>query len=125
MPDLGFLHAPIVSVGSTRVDLLSILLFVAGFFVLARCVVRVLRRDILNRTALDPGTRDFVVRITRYAIILVGIFAGLQVLGINLGSLAVLAGVFSLGVGFGLQNVVSNFVSGIIVLFERPIVVGD
>jgi small-conductance mechanosensitive channel len=61
----------------------------------------------------------------RYAIIFVGFILAVLVLGVNLDRVTVLGGAFGIGVGFGLQNVVNNFVSGLIVLFERPVRVGD
>ncbi|MFZ0505462.1 MAG: mechanosensitive ion channel domain-containing protein, partial [Chthoniobacterales bacterium] len=60
-----------------------------------------------------------------YAILLLGFVLGLGALGIDLGKITILAGAFSVGIGFGLQNVINNFVSGLILLFERPIKIGD
>ena len=60
-----------------------------------------------------------------YVILLVGFFVALGALGIDLTKVTILAGAFSVGIGFGLQNVINNFVSGLILLFERPIKVGD
>ena len=60
-----------------------------------------------------------------YIILLLGFFVALGALGIDLTKVTILAGAFSVGIGFGLQNVINNFVSGLILLFERPIKVGD
>jgi small-conductance mechanosensitive channel len=62
---------------------------------------------------------------SQYVIVVIGIFIAFQFLGINMTGLAVIFGFLSVGIGFGLQNVTSNFISGLIVLFERPISVGD
>ncbi|MBV8071121.1 MAG: mechanosensitive ion channel, partial [Acidobacteriaceae bacterium] len=60
-----------------------------------------------------------------YTILLIGFFVGLAVLGVDLTKVTILAGAFTVGVGFGLQTVINNFVCGLILLFERPIKVGD
>ena len=63
--------------------------------------------------------------VLHYAILLVGFFIALATLGIDLSQITLLAGALSVGIGFGLQNVINNFVSGLILLFERPIKIGD
>lgn len=79
----------------------------------------------LARTGLDVGARQAVATLTRYVVLLLGLLVILQTAGINLTTLNVLAGAVGIGVGFGLQNVVSNFISGLIIMFERPIKIGD
>ncbi len=81
--------------------------------------------NLLSRTGLDLGARQAVASITRYVLLLLGLLIILQTAGINLTTLNVLAGAVGIGVGFGLQNVVSNFISGLIIMFERPIKIGD
>ena len=73
----------------------------------------------------DPGTRLAVVSIIRYALLIIGTMVILQTFGIRLTAFAVLAGAIGVGVGFGLQQIISNFIAGLIVMFERPIKVGD
>lgn len=80
---------------------------------------------ILGKTHLDLGARIAIGTIIRYVILLVGFLIIIQTVGINLTTLNVLAGAIGIGVGFGLQNVASNFISGLIILFERPVKVGD
>jgi small-conductance mechanosensitive channel len=80
---------------------------------------------LLARTRVDIGVRQAIGSIFRYVIIAVGFMINLQTAGIDLSTLTVLAGALGIGVGFGLQNVTSNFVSGLIILFERPIKIGD
>ena len=80
---------------------------------------------VLAKSNLDLGTRTAIGTITRYTIILIGLMVILQSVGIDLSTLTVLAGALGVGIGFGLQTVTNNFVSGIIILFERPIKVGD
>lgn len=79
----------------------------------------------LSRTHLDLGTRQAVGSLVRYVVLVIGMVLILQNAGLNLSALGVLAGAVGVGVGFGLQNVISNFVSGLIIILERPIKVGD
>jgi small-conductance mechanosensitive channel len=74
---------------------------------------------------MDQGTRFTLLRISHYTIMIIGTLVGFQFVGIDLSGLAVIFGLLSVGIGFGLQNVTSNFISGLILLFERPIRVGD
>jgi small-conductance mechanosensitive channel len=82
-------------------------------------------RRILQRTRLDPPVQFAIARIGGYTFIALGFYISLQVVGLNLTSLAVVAGALGVGIGFGLQNIVHNFVSGLIILAERPIAIGD
>ncbi len=79
----------------------------------------------LSRTRLDIGARQAVATVTRYVVLVLGLLIILQTAGINLTTLNVLAGAVGVGIGFGLQNIVNNFVSGLIIMFERPIKIGD
>jgi small-conductance mechanosensitive channel len=92
---------------------------------LSRRFTRWLVDSFLERRHLDVGVRQAVGTLVRYAIMTMGVVVILQTVGIDLSALAVLAGAVGVGLGFGLQNVASNFVSGLIILFERPIKVGD
>jgi small-conductance mechanosensitive channel len=92
---------------------------------LSRRFTRWMVDSFLARRHLDIGVRQAVGTLVRYAITTVGVVVILQTLGIDLSAVAVLAGAVGVGLGFGLQNVASNFVSGLIILFERPIKVGD
>lgn len=74
---------------------------------------------------LDPGLRYAPGRLTRYAILVIGLLLALQNVGIQMSSLTVLVGAVGVGIGFGLQRIVNNIVSGLIVLLERPVRVGD
>ncbi|MEW6428306.1 MAG: mechanosensitive ion channel domain-containing protein [Thermodesulfobacteriota bacterium] len=79
----------------------------------------------LKAGRLNRAGRDTAVTIFRYAAFVAAVLLGLGVAGFNLGNLAIIAGALSVGIGFGLQNIVNNFVSGLILLFERPIKRGD
>jgi small-conductance mechanosensitive channel len=85
----------------------------------------VLEEDVYQHLHLARGIPYAISTMLHYAILLLGFFVALGALGIDLTKLTILAGAFSVGIGFGLQNIVNNFVSGLILLFERPIKVGD
>jgi potassium-dependent mechanosensitive channel len=73
----------------------------------------------------DRGVADSITRLGQYAFVTLGVVLALAVLGVQLQNFAIIAGALGIGVGFGLQNVVNNFASGLILLFERPVRVGD
>ena len=93
--------------------------------VFSRLFARKLVDRILIRLQIEEGTRYTFRRIIELAFILIGAIIAFQSIGINLSGLAVIFGLLSVGIGFGLQNITSNFVAGLILLFERPIKVGD
>ena len=109
----------------TVMSLLLFLLFITGFIFLGVMARRLLNRKILRKLHIHEGTRYTLSRITQYIIITIGALLSFQFVGIDLSGLAVVFGLLSVGIGFGLQNVTSNFISGLIILFERPITVGD
>ena len=80
---------------------------------------------VLKRTRIDTGTQYAIARISGYVIIAFGFYLALNAVGITLNSLAFLAGAIGIGIGFGLQNIIQNFISGLIILAERPIAIGD
>jgi small-conductance mechanosensitive channel len=102
----------------------AVVLLLIGF-VATRFVQRWLERRFLPRTGLDPGLQNSVSVLFGYAGVIIALIFALTALGIDLQKIALIAGALSVGIGFGLQSVVSNFVCGIILLAERPIRVGD
>ncbi|MCW5968727.1 MAG: mechanosensitive ion channel [Blastocatellales bacterium] len=123
-----WLYFPIFKIGDTQLTLWTIvyfLLLLVVLFAVAGRLRKILVERILIRTNLDAGARAAVGSITRYLVLLVGLLVVLQTVGIDLTTLNVIAGAVGIGVGFGLQNIASNFISGIIILFERPVKVGD
>ena len=106
----------------------SILLFlfaIGVFGLISRLFRRLLEVQVFTRLNIDSGTQYTLSRIIHYVIMIVGASLAFQFIGIDLTGLAVTLGFLSVGIGFGLQNVTSNFVAGLILLFERPIKVGD
>ena len=123
-----FLNLTLFKLNQTPVTLMSIVVFVffvAVFALLGRMVRSILYKRVLNRFQLDRGLRYTLSQVTQYVVFLIGLLFSFQFIGLDLSSLAVVFGLLSVGIGFGLQNLTSNFVSGLIVLFERPISVGD
>jgi small-conductance mechanosensitive channel len=86
---------------------------------------RLLVEHALARSTVDAGTREVIGALARYAVLVIGVVLILQNVGLNLSALGVLAGAIGVGVGFGLQNIVSNFISGLIIMLERPFKIGD
>jgi small-conductance mechanosensitive channel len=106
-------------------DVLAFALTVYLASVISSVIEFVLAEDVFPRLNLRPGLPYALSRLTKYAIVSVGFILALLALGVNLNRVTVLGGALGVGVGFGLQNIVNNFVSGLILLFERPVRVGD
>ncbi|MCK0207860.1 DUF3772 domain-containing protein [Starkeya koreensis] len=106
-------------------DILSAVLFLVLGIVVARAVQRWFAVAILPKTALDQGLQNSIATIIGYIGSIAVIAMAMGQLGLNLENIALVAGALSVGIGFGLQSIVSNFVSGLILLAERPIRVGD
>lgn len=117
-----------IRIGNISISLLGILLgfgvFVVGFL-FTRRVQHWLDGSVMARSRVDIGVRNSIRTIVGYVGIALAAVIALSAAGFDLSSLALVAGALSLGIGFGLQNVVSNFVSGLILLAERPFKVGD
>jgi small-conductance mechanosensitive channel len=105
--------------------ILSFLLAVWAAFLVSRFVRFVLNEEVFPRTHLGRGIPYAITRTIHFLIIALGFFIAMGVIGMEMTQFTILASAFTIGVGFGLQNIFNNFVSGLIVLFERPIQVGD
>jgi small-conductance mechanosensitive channel len=105
--------------------ILYLVVLVVALVVISRLVKRWLVNTVLARRDLDLGVRQAIATIFQYLFVLVGLLVILSTAGIDLTTLNVLAGAVGIGVGFGLQTIANNFISGLIILFERPIKVGD
>ncbi|TFH10868.1 MAG: mechanosensitive ion channel [Nitrosomonadales bacterium] len=116
------------SIGALSVSLGDVMVFAFIVWVsllLARFVNFILWEDVFTRIRTGRGVPQAVSSLARYTLIVIGFFVALAAAGIELTKLSIIAGGLGVGIGFGLQNVVNNFVSGLILLFERPIGVGD
>jgi small-conductance mechanosensitive channel len=117
-PALGPVRLTTLNVGGT------ILAIYLGF-VLSRLVRGLMLIRIFPRTALDTGVQYTISTTVHYVILILAGLVALNILGFQLGNLLLVFGALGVGIGFGLQNIVNNFISGLILLFERPIKVGD
>ncbi len=98
---------------------------VFGMFILSKYAQAVVRTQILQSFQIERHTQFIILRIFHFCLITIGVLISLSTLGISLTSIALIFGGLSIGIGFGLQNVVSNLISGLILMFERPIKIGD
>lgn len=116
------------SVGETPVtggDILRFIIILVVAILLSRGVRHAIRRVAASQNAGTQASLYTVGRLTHYAVIIIALFIGLSSIGLDFGNLALVAGALSVGIGFGLQSIVNNFVSGLIILFEHTLRVGD
>jgi potassium efflux system protein len=135
---VGFL-GPVFSIGKTILavklergsisisveDVFAFFLTVWIAYLLSALIRFILQEDVYPRIRVARGLSYAISSLLNYVIIALGFVIALGVVGVNLSKVTVLAGAFGVGIGFGLQSIVNNFVSGLILLFERPIHVGD
>ena len=119
---------PLFTLSGTNVTILSVIIF---FFVVAFSVAislvlqRTMKRTLAHRFEKQKGTLAAILRLVHYSIVIIGFGIGLQTIGINISALFAAGAVFAIAIGFAMQNIVQNFVSGIILLIERTIKPGD
>jgi small-conductance mechanosensitive channel len=121
----NFLTSGIAGTQVTPLKLLTVIALLTALVWSTRRVTRWLVDGVLARRGVDVGIREALGAVVRYVVVTLGALVILQSAGINLTSLNILIGAVGVGLGFGLQNITSNFFSGLIVLFERPIKIGD
>lgn len=123
-----FLNLRLFNLQDSPVTIMSLLIFIiflSAFLFLGAFVRRFLRGKFLDKFQIDSGLKYTLSRVAQYIIVVLGVLISFQFVGIDLTSLAVIFGLLSVGIGFGLQNITANFISGLIIMFERPISVGD
>jgi small-conductance mechanosensitive channel len=120
-------HYPLIDLGDSHLTLdgiIKLLVILTLVIVGERILRKQLRRRVLARTHLEPDLQYAVSRFIGYCFIVLGFFFAFRVVHLDLSSLAVIVGGLGVGIGFGLQNIVSNFISGLIILAERSIALG-
>ncbi|UCF96443.1 MAG: mechanosensitive ion channel [Spirochaetaceae bacterium] len=122
------LTTPFTAAGSSRISVITILLAIPIVY-LASWVSKLTRRfldaTVLQKLTITDASRFTISSLVRYGVLILAILIGLSIIGINLSSLAVVIGALGIGIGFGLQNVVANYVAGLVIFFERPVKEGD
>ena len=98
---------------------------VFGMFILSKYVQWVLRRQVLQAFQIEQHTQFILLRFLHFTLIIIGVLISLSTIGVSFTSLAIIFGGLSIGIGFGLQNIASNLIAGFILIFERPIKIGD
>jgi small-conductance mechanosensitive channel len=122
------LAIPVFSIGTqtvTPISLLKALLFLGLLVVLSNRASRLLYQRVSTTTAFDPQHSYVLARFASLLIYVIGLMIGLQAAGVNLNSLAIMGGTLGIGVGFGLQSIVANWVAGLVLLIEQPFRIGD
>jgi potassium-dependent mechanosensitive channel len=119
---------PVLSLGNRTYSIINLLILVAllfGILILAGVFTNLLRTRVLHRAGINRGLQEVIATLTKYAVIAIATIVVLQIWGLDLSSLAIFASALSVGIGFGLQDIAKNFGSGLVLVFERPIQVGD
>lgn len=122
------LAEPIVNLGSNSYSVIQIAILIGLFFgllSLTKVVRNLLRSRVLMFTGMNIGDQETIATIANYTLIFIGTVLLLQIWGLDLSSLTIFAGVLGVGIGLGLQGIAKEFVSGLVIIFERPIQVGD
>src|SRR5689334_12369928 len=118
-------NAPLPGVALSLFQIFLLIALLSAVFLLSSRSKRFLFNRFLAKSGLDRSLQYAIAQIVSNIVLIVGIFIVLDNAGIHLGALTVFAGAVGVGVGFGLQNIASNFISGLVILAERPITVGD
>lgn len=121
-------NTQLFSIGSSAFTvrtLVFLIFWLVLLFFISSKLSKFLVKKVFPRYNLNTGVSESIATIIRYLMIIIGLYIIFQSTGIDLSALGILIGALGVGIGFGLQNITSNFISGIIILFERPVKVGD
>lgn len=127
-PIRTILNEKLFEIHGVEVSLLVLIgaaVIILASVVFARLVTRFLKRNVFSRAHVSVGAQESISRVLHYVIMTLGVFMALNYVGLDLTGLAAVGAILGVGIGFGLQNLANNFVSGLVLLFERPIQVGD
>ena len=119
---------PLFKLGEAEISFGTLIYILLAFLILSflsKKIKNVLVNRILHRVGMEKGASLSIGNLTRFTLMILGTLIIIQSAGINLSALTVLFGALGVGIGFGLQTITDNFISGIIILFEKPIKVGD
>jgi small-conductance mechanosensitive channel len=125
---LGSVMSMGFTIGSWKVNvgiILTVVLCLYGSLLISRAVQSILSEEVFPRRRVEKGVQISMGHLIHYAILLVGFLLALAALGVNFTNITIIGGALGVGIGFGLQTIVNNFVSGLILLFERPVRIGD
>ena len=112
-----------LTLSPAMIILALLVLYISSFVSLS--IRAILESEIFPRVQMDIGSSQSITKLLHYILILIGLLISMSLIGIDLKGFAILGGALGIGIGFGLQDIVGNFISGLILLFERPIRVGD
>jgi small-conductance mechanosensitive channel len=118
-------EAKVPAIGLSLAQIVRLIALVAIVIWFASAAKHFLFNRFLSKSGLDRSLQYTIAQICGYLVLVIGILVALQSAGLNLSALAVFAGAIGVGIGFGLQNITRNFISGLVVLAERPIKIGD
>jgi potassium-dependent mechanosensitive channel len=107
------------------IDLLILGALLFSIITMAGVLTNLLRSRVLQRAGINRGLQEVIAMLTKYSVVTIATIILLQIWGLDLSSLAILASALGVGIGFGLQDIAKNFGSGLVLVFERPIQVGD
>ncbi len=123
-----FLFYPLITIGDkpySILQLLFLLVFIIGVWFGVRSFIKLLQTHLFTKIGADKGLQQVISFITQYLLTFFGVILVLQIWGVDVSSLAIFASALGVGIGFGLQNIINNFISGVIITIEQPIKVSD
>ncbi|MGQ4649471.1 mechanosensitive ion channel domain-containing protein [Lyngbya aestuarii] len=125
---ITFLTSKIFTLGErgySVIDLVLLLVFTVGLWLAVRSITQLFNSRIISTTVANRGLQNLFSTLTQYVLMFLGLIVLMQIWGLDVSSLAIFASVLGVGIGFGVQNITNNFISGLIITIERSIQVGD